>query len=88
MENNVMQIPLWVQITVVICCVFTILLLAAWSIVWDWITGRSRALSNKVLSAARGWNIRLALVAKKNVAKLAHHTNTHLGGRPVHPKKV
>lgn len=84
MENNGMQIALWVRIIIVIFCAFVIVLLAAWSIVWDWITQRTRALSNEVLSAARGW----AHVASKNLAKLAHHTNRHLGGRPVHPKRV
>jgi uncharacterized iron-regulated membrane protein len=84
MENNGMQIALWVRIIMVIVCVCAIVLLAAWSIVWEWVTRRTRALSDGVLPAARAW----AHVASKNVAKLAHHTNTHLGGRPVHPKKV
>jgi len=84
MENNVMYIPLWIKIIMVVICVGMLVLVAMWSIVWDWIWGRSKALSKKMLSAAARCSTRIVFVATNNAAKLGHYMNRHFHIRPRH----
>lgn len=84
MENNAMQLPLWFQIIAVIVCVGLIVLVAAWSVISDWIVERSKALLNKMLSAAAKCNPRFVFAVTKNAAKLGHYMNSHLHIRPRH----
>jgi len=77
MENDAMYIPLWIKIIMAVICVGAIALLVAWSIVWDWICGQSKALSKKMSSA-------VVFAVTNNAAKLGHYVNRHFHIGPRH----
>lgn len=77
MENNAMYIPLWIKIIIAVISIGAIVLLAVWSVVWDWIQERSKALSKKMSSA-------VVSAVTNNAAKLGHYMNRHFHIRPRH----
>jgi len=79
-----MYIPLWIKIIIAVICFGMIVLVAAWSFVSDWIVERSKALSNRMLSAATRCGPRFTFAVTKNAAKLGQYMNRHLGSRPRH----
>jgi len=77
MENNAMYIPLWIQIIIAVSSFGALVLLATWSIVWEWIKEHSKALRKKISSA-------VVFAATNNTAKLGSFINRHHHIRPRH----